>query len=293
MNNKKLCPCADNKYKENDSCFTKQQILDMALGFNRFMTKSNLERARILLIPDKYIKDQDTGKLLEYIRSAFSAECKNDDKCMVDKILMRGILKNIDKNEIFKPDGPATKTEWLSNFDIQNIMKNYENKYPHFKFAGAVASNCHKHNGCTLNRFDIKKYLDKSYIGIIFNLDVVGGSGSHWTSFLVDIPNKKIYYVDSGGNRPNSHIQDYIDSVLRDIPSVELIVNDKKFQFDSSECGVYSMNFIIRILSGETYDSILNNPLSFEQINSCRDLYFYNPVSSQNDICKKCDPTVQ
>lgn len=66
----------------------------MAIGYNRFTTKSNLDKNMIPLIPEKYIQAQDTNKLIEYIRNIFSTECsQNDDKCIIDKLLMRGIIK--------------------------------------------------------------------------------------------------------------------------------------------------------------------------------------------------------
>lgn len=293
MKKQEICYCADNKYKEHNSCFTKEQIIDMAIGYNRFTTKSNLDKNMIPLIPEKYIQAQDTNKLIEYIRNIFSTECsQNDDKCIIDKLLMRGIIKNINKDEIFKPDGPEGKIEWLSNFDIQNIMKGYEKKYNNYKFIGAVASNCHNYDECVLSDFKLSDYKDKTHIGIIFNLDVVGQSGSHWVSFLIDIPNKSMYYVDSGGKEPNKHIREYIDRVLKELPNFNLLVNKKKFQCDSSECGVYSMNFQIRILAGEKYDDIIENHLNFDQINSCRNLYFYKAGSKQHEICLKCDPAL-
>jgi DNA polymerase/3'-5' exonuclease PolX len=37
--------------------------------------------------------------------------------------------------------------------------------------------------------------------------------------------------------------------------------NKIQHQFKNSECGVYSMNFIIRLLGGETFDEIVNNKI--------------------------------
>jgi hypothetical protein len=52
--------------------------------------------------------------------------------------------------------------------------------------------------------------------------------------------------------------------------------NKIQHQFKNSECGVYSMNFIIRLLGGETFDEIVNNITNDDKMNSCRNTYFRN-----------------
>ena len=52
--------------------------------------------------------------------------------------------------------------------------------------------------------------------------------------------------------------------------------NKKQHQFKNSECGVYSMNFIIRLLNGETFDNIIGNITKDEAMNECRQVYFRN-----------------
>ena len=52
--------------------------------------------------------------------------------------------------------------------------------------------------------------------------------------------------------------------------------NHIQHQFDNSECGVYSINFIIRLVSGETFDSVITNITKDEQMNANRKIYFRN-----------------
>lgn len=54
--------------------------------------------------------------------------------------------------------------------------------------------------------------------------------------------------------------------------------NNIQHQFDNSECGVYSINFIIRLVSGETFDSVINNITKDEEMNLNRKIYFRNVV---------------
>ena len=52
--------------------------------------------------------------------------------------------------------------------------------------------------------------------------------------------------------------------------------NQLRNQFKGSECGVYSMNFIIRLLHGVNFDEIAKNKILDDTINKCRERYFYN-----------------
>ena len=48
----------------------------------------------------------------------------------------------------------------------------------------------------------------------------------------------------------------------------------KRHQYKNSECGVYSMNFIIRLLNGESFKNITENKTLDDPMNRCRDKYF-------------------
>lgn len=50
--------------------------------------------------------------------------------------------------------------------------------------------------------------------------------------------------------------------------------NDVQHQHGGSECGVYAISFILRLLDGESFDEIIKNRISDEEIKSCRKLYF-------------------
>ena len=62
---------------------------------------------------------------------------------------------------------------------------------------------------------------------------------------------------------------------LRD-SEIDVRFNKIQHQFKNTECGVYSMNFIIRLLNGETFDDIVNNITKDDEMNACRKEYFRN-----------------
>ena len=52
--------------------------------------------------------------------------------------------------------------------------------------------------------------------------------------------------------------------------------NNVQHQFENSECGVYSINFIVRLLQGESFNHIINNVTTDEKMNQFRKEYFRN-----------------
>ncbi len=105
------------------------------------------------------------------------------------------------------------------------------------------------------------------------------------------------FYCDSAGDPPNKYINKCI-KLFRTFfknkynKDINYRYNNKEYQQDKTECGIYSCNFLIRILSGEKFDDIISNPLGFKEINSCRNAYFINkPTKSK--INDKCDPVIK
>jgi hypothetical protein len=103
-------------------------------------------------------------------------------------------------------------------------------------------------------------------------------------------------YCDSTGSKPVSGIKKFIDTTRKYIESaggkMTYKENTNKYQKDSSECGIYSCNFIIRKLAGESFEKIVGDPLDFSEINLCRNVYFSNePVRKKSSKpSKRCDP---
>ena len=52
--------------------------------------------------------------------------------------------------------------------------------------------------------------------------------------------------------------------------------NPTRHQFKNSECGVYSINFILELLNGKSFDDICNTELPDNDINKLRKKIFRN-----------------
>jgi hypothetical protein len=285
--------CAPLKYDEkNHTCFSLEQLSEMAKAYNRYASKGKLSpnESRVDTGKSSLIEiNNDKAYLLKEIMSRFKNICAGSEVCITQQHFMNEIVGEMREDIIygtFRISGPNKSDEWLSTVDINGIMTQYEKVYPNFKFMGAVPRDCDSLNFCSLARSEFSKLESsgKEQIGIIFNQDAYGESGSHWVAMYLNLPKGECYYCDSLGKKPVSDVSDYIEKFRawykkKYGKEADYQWNKKSYQKDDSECGIYSCNFLIRKLGGESFDSITKNSLKFEDINSCRNKYFSNQPS--------------
>jgi hypothetical protein len=156
--------------------------------------------------------------------------------------------------------------QWLDSLNIENVMKQYEETRPEFEFMGPFpidfaapdpyvksgGSKCLIREICDL---DVNRFFKegKKYVGIVYNLDPHFKGGSHWIASFIDIPKHKCFYFDSYGMKPPKPIEKFMKWLTTQDPQMKLYYNSRRFQFNGSECGVYSLYFIIRMLAGENF----------------------------------------
>lgn len=290
---------ADTKH---GTCFSMEQLIELCKAYNRYCSKqklnpnsNRLQKSNTNLIKIK----NDKAYLLSQIKEKFDDVCSGDEVCITKQSFMNEIVKEMRpefEKSTFRPNGPTKSSEWLSTSDINNIMMQYENVYPDFSFLGAVPMDCDELFYCSLHKINFDKFLSegKKQLGIIFNLDRSHQPGSHWVSMYINIENGEIYFCDSGGKPPTDNILGMINDfrkyyLKKTGKNANYQFNSQPYQKDSSECGIYSSNFIIRKLAGESFENIVNNPLKFKEINSCRNVYFKNKPS-KFEPNKYCDP---
>ena len=279
--------CAPGKKYTEGSCFTIDNLKKIAEEYNNNHT-------------DKVTINNNKKYLLRELNNRFQRqyECNNDDQiCWASSKLVKGI-KDRDINYTFRPKGPTKQFEWLSTRDIDSVMKQYEYNNKDFKFLGAMPSDFDELPIYGTTDLDFSN-LERStpQIGAVINLDTHDQSGSHWVGFYANLKTNTIYYFDSFAKKPQKRINMFIRRLLCymynkkhntsfNVPEFmkkyhssrdyDVRYNKIQHQFKNSECGVYSMNFIIRLLGGETFDKIVNNITNDDKMNSCRKTYFRN-----------------
>ena len=156
---------------------------------------------------------------------------------------------------------------WLDSSNIENVMVQYEEAFPSFEFMGPfpidfAAPDPYATSGggkkclipeiCGLRVEKALREGTKS-IGIVYNLDPHFKDGSHWVANFIDIPNHKCYYFDSYGYEPPKQVATFMKWLTTQDPKMKLMYNARVFQHLGSECGMYSMYFIIRMLAGDQF----------------------------------------
>ncbi len=140
---------------------------------------------------------------------------------------IRGGTKEDKGGCLKKPKMPEewkkNRTEWLSNFDIDAVLEQYEN-IPDFKYLGAVPLDFDKDLGggycvsqltCDLDLVkDYKKGIRK--YGMVINLDTHDKGGSHWVSMFSNLKKGGVYFMDSYGYRPEKEIQKFMEKIRTD-----------------------------------------------------------------------------
>jgi hypothetical protein len=87
---------------------------------------------------------------------------------------------------------------------------------------------------------------------------------------------QKIKHINKTGGKNNKEIESnpHVKKIIDG--NFDIRYNNIQHQFENSECGVYSINFIIRLAGGESFDNVINNITKDEQMNANRKIYFRN-----------------
>ena len=239
--------------KVGDSCYTPKILLTIRDAYNKDHG------------PDQRIHESDPEKLWVILKARF-VQCKKED-CWLNAIKDEQLRKKIDRY-IFAPDKPyewkKNPNEWLSNYDIMNVLEQYEERYKHFEFIGPTPIDFDKvkHGTCIYNelcKFNLGEQIKKgkTKIGVVFNLSPSTSSGSHWVSLFIDTKSRVIFYFDSAGETIPKEIKVFVDRVQEQAlefgKEYHYYENHpREHQFGNTECGVYSLFFIITMLTGRT-----------------------------------------
>jgi hypothetical protein len=288
--------CAPNKKYTDGSCFSLESLQKIANSYNKY--KGDYTNNKINL-------NQYKSKLISDIANRIS-ECGSDQLCWLDIDFVKETKDNEILKNTFRPKGPQGRFKWLSTTNINEIVKQYEIKYNDFKFLGAVPYDFEELSFMGIHNLNLDELVESGItkLGIVINFDESWKSGSHWVALYADLLKSNIFYFDSYGTKPKLKIKRFAKKIAKwcynkklkedldnedDSDDTINIMNDKKtiydkllnikynktqHQRDDSECGVYSINFILRLLKGETFEEINKIRLEDNKVNECRKEYF-------------------
>lgn len=205
------------------------------------------------------------------------------------------------KDKLYRPEAPEEWRDnpraWLSTTDIEEALEQYEIKFPTFKCFGASpidfdlknnTGSCAVNNLCKINLRQLIKERKPGvdFIGVVFNLDKHNESGSHWISLFVNIPKGELNFWDSFAVNPPpevSALMKKIQSQAQELGiKLKIQINKKQHQFKNTECGMYSINFIVKQLEGKTFTEVCTHIINDDKMNGMRNEYFSLDSSSNN-----------
>ena len=257
-------PKMNGKTGVRDSCLTDNVLFKLKHTFN----KSHI---------DKQITASKPNKIWSELKKRVQT-CDKED-CWLNMITDPVVRSKIDKLS-FAPDHPDSwnqnHSEWLSNYDIIAVLKQYEDTYNNFQLIGPSPIDFdtrlpEENDQCVwkeLCTFNVKNYLDsgKTKIGIVFNLDNHNQGGSHWVSMFVDLDDHYLFFMDSTGAKIPKEIDALAKRIIiqgSDLASPIYIHfhenSPMQHQYGNNECGMYSLYFIVTMLTNKTEKKTFTN----------------------------------
>lgn len=273
--------CAPGIKFEAGSCITLPVLIELVNAYNKVNTqKIKLSDRAQILHPKKYKK-----YLLKKIKDQYKEVC-DSQLCWIKQDFikhMNEFMKQELEKYTLRPLGPEGRFEWLNTLNINEVMEQYERTYKDFKFLGAVPIDFQEINLEGVADLDLDDYYNRGItkFGIVFNLDASWQSGSHWVAVYGDTKKGCIYFYDSYGTTPVENIANFMKKFenfykKKFNKKIEWKHNHTRHQYENSECGVYSINFILQLLNGKSMSFITDVKIKDKVVNKLRKKIFRN-----------------
>lgn len=203
---------------------------------------------------------------------------------------------------VFRPEMPPSwhvnSHEWLSNRDIHQAMRQYEDRCPDFAFIGVFPidfADVLEDGGCVaveMCGLDVRRLWaqGKRRLGVVFNTDKHHQSGSHWVCCYVGLdpgPRARhfgVSYYDSVRHPPPAEVRRFWEELRLQVSRVHgreaaerfiFRTNPVRRQFENTECGVFAMLFIVCCLAGRLEcDEICRAMGTDELVHRMRSVFF-------------------
>lgn len=265
----------------------KSKTLDFTCFTAEMLDKlKNLWNARH---PDVRIEATDPKQIWETLSSRLSKTC-NTEACWLNQSFAKFNLDENLKNYVFAPKSPKSwkknPNEWLSSVDILDIMKHYERNFKKYEFFGPSPIDFDAHmmyDECVweeICKFDLSQQIarGKTKLGFIFNLDKHNQPGSHWVALFVSVKKREIYYFDSYGDDAPPEILALVKRIQQQSeklgPKYDYKFNKKRHQFGNSECGMYSLYFLVHLIREKAFDTFNAERIKDKYVENLRKKYF-------------------
>ena len=280
--------CAPNSKKLLDfSCYDENALLKMRDLWNIRHKKENDNDND----SERIIESKDPKIIWDSFKKFMENSCKNEI-CWLKQKFMENNIDNELLTYTFAPKSPVkwkeNHTTWLNSTDIERVMAQYEHAYPCFRFIGPTPIDFNKrlyNKSCVwddLCNFDLIRYINKGVnkIGIIFNTDPHTKGGSHWISMFINVKKGFIFFFDSNGTKAPKEVDQLSDKIIKQASTKGIkLIYDQNYPFNhqegNTECGMYSLFFIISLLSdAKDCNFFKTTKIKDDDMENLRDKYF-------------------
>jgi hypothetical protein len=242
---------------------------------------------------DKMIVTNDSKEIWETLNSSLGDVCKKES-CWLKQPFVKDAKVKRELKDSFAPVSPdewkKNPSEWLSSLDILDVMKQYEKIYKCFKFLGPspIDYDVEESKGqCVwddLCHFNLEKEMKqgKFKFGISFNTDPHDKEGEHWISMFINARKGTIFFFDSAGDPAPKEVKRFAKMVKAQGAKLKTPItfvfdqnHPVEHQYGESECGIYSLYFIVHLLEDKhTEEYFKTHVLSDKYMKQFRKIYF-------------------
>lgn len=264
----RCAPIAQGNFKKYRTCYSPDDVKTLARMYNSFVQPQ--ERLDL---------SQPPKSLYTALRQRVS-ECKNEhEACLLHHLRAKAKTQappNLTEQLMkkFRPKMPSSwkknNREWLNTYNIYHVMMQYEDACPEFEFLGVFPVDFAQHSTdgtCIIRKmctFTLADFLSrgKKHFGMVINLDRHDQSGSHWVALYASFDPKhnfNMVYYDSGGKEPPEPVKVFMRDVKNEVKELlffrdtefKTYYNQVPYQKKNTECGMFSMVFIIACLENK------------------------------------------
>lgn len=307
--------CAPSRYgrpnetlRQTGTCLTPTEVEKVALAVG--VTKKHRQ--------DRF----DAADLVKRVHAALGTHEGEEARWTEADVIKRDRALSTELESAFRPTHPDSWLKdprfWLSNLDIDAVMRQYEASVPDFRFVGVFprdfsapddvsTGRCVSEPMCQLH-VATELARGKRQIGFVINLDDHTERGSHWTACYIGLdpvhrPHRfGLFYYDSIGRAPPAEIKALAERIKSEVDAaglgkneaVEFVVrhNRVRKQFLGSECGIYSMFFLVACVHMDvTFDQLCRDVMKRDNsMHRLRNVFFRQPLQEKE---RKRKPTLK
>ena len=252
--------------------------------------KANCHHSHLHYLRDEWNRKNPTKKikgnrpdLIHKQLKKYQELCKNE-LCwlkMVEDASMKRKILDQDFAAFHPKNWRMNENEWLSNFDITRVLKQYKEAHSDFDFIepSPIDFDTKINNKCVTEkmcRFQVQDYVKRGItkIAIPLNLDKHTGDGFHWVTLYIDLKRKFIYYFDSADNKIPTEVSAFVKRIKEQTPLRELNNQSVQHQQGGTECGMYVLFFIVSMLQGRSPTYFNKKIIRDNEVSKFRHIYF-------------------